>query len=636
MPDIFDNIHRHLLDQLRAAIVSSLRADFCIGYFNLRGWRTIADYVDQWSGGEHSCCRVLIGMQSAPRDELRTALSLSPDHGMDQSRIVRLKQQMAEEFREQLMVGAPSNADEAGLRQLSRQLKEGKIVIKLFLRHNLHAKLYLFQRPDPHNPYIGYVGSSNLTFAGLVTQTELNLDVLDSGTCEKLQAWFDELWDDRWCLDISEELAAIIDESWARASTVPPYHVYLKMIYHLSQEARAGLAEFSLPFDMSQELFDFQAAAVKIAARHLKQRGGVLIGDVVGLGKTMMATALARMMEDSYGYSTLIICPKHLEDMWVAYSQRYGLRARILPLSRVTEKEMQTIPARYRLVLIDESHNLRNPEGKRYKALKSYIQLSDSKCILLSATPYNKQYGDLSAQLALFLDHDEDLGIRPEMLLREVGEINFARLHQRSPSTLAAFEKSNYADDWRELMRRYLVRRTRSFIKQNYALLDEETGLRFLQFSDGNKTFFPQRIPRTIRFNIDPDDASNGYSRLLDPLVVDAIDGLELPRYALGTYLRPSFPDHPSPSELSIIEDLRRARTRLRGFSRTNIFKRWRVAGLHFYNRLSAISFVIILCYMRWSRILQFRLGHKARRCSMRVNMILIVILQRQMMIQKW
>jgi len=539
----------------------------------------IADRIDQWSGGQHSCCRVLIGMQSAPRDELRAALSLVPNLGMDQSRIVRLKQQMAEEFRQQLMVGAPNNADEAGLRQLSRQLKEGKVVIKLFLRHNLHAKLYLFQVSDPLNPFIGYVGSSNLTFAGLVTQTELNLDVLETNTCEKLQGWFDELWDDRWCLDISAELAAIIDESWARGSTVAPYHVYLKMIYHLSQEARAGLAEFSIPFDMNQELFDFQAAAVKIAARHLKQRGGVLIGDVVGLGKTMMATALARMMEDSYGYSTLIICPKHLEDMWVAYSQRYGLRARVLPLSRVTEAEMQTIPARYRLVLIDESHNLRNPEGQRYKALKTYIQQSDSKCILLSATPYNKQYRDLSAQLGLFLDEDEDLGIRPEMLLREIGELDFARLHQRSPSTLAAFEKSTYADDWRELMRRYLVRRTRSFIKQNYAVLDVETGLRFLQFSNGNKTIFPQRIPRTLRFNIDPDDPNNGYSRLLDPLVVDAIDELTLPRYALGMYLRSSFSEHPSASELAIIEDLRRARNRLRGFSRTNIFKRLESGG---------------------------------------------------------
>lgn len=579
MPDIFDNIELHLVDRLRDSIDAAFRADFCIGYFNLRGWRTIADHVDRWVGSEHACCRVLVGMQSAPKDELRAALSLVPDHGVDQARVVRLKLQMAEEFRQQLMVGAPTNADEAGLRQLSRQLKEGKVVVKLFLRYNVHAKLYLFERLDKLNPRIGYVGSSNLTFAGLAKQGELNLNVLDRDACEKLQGWFDARWNDRWCLDISAELATIIDESWARETRIPPYHVYLKMVYHLSQEARAGLAEFSIPPDIGHELFDFQAAAVKIAARHVKQRGGVLIGDVVGLGKTMMATALTRMLEDTYGYSTLIICPKHLEDMWSGYVERYGLRAKVLPLSRVTEVEMQAIPSRYRLVLIDESHNLRNPEGKRYKALKTYIQLSDSKCILLSATPYNKHYEDLSAQLGLFLDPDQDVGIRPEMLLREIGELEFARLHQRAPSTLAAFEKSKYPDDWRELMRRYLVRRTRSFIKQHYAEQDAETGLRFLRFADGQSSFFPQRIPRTVRFEVQPNDPTNGYARLLDTQVVDGIDSLHLPRYALGTYLPKTFSQQPTPSETAILEDLRRARHRLRGFSRTNLFKRLESGG---------------------------------------------------------
>jgi len=61
------------------------------------------------------------------------------------------------------------------------------------------------------------------------------------------------------------------------------------MAYHLAEEARAGLSEFSIPSDFRDTLFDFQSAAVKIAARHLEKRGGVIIGDVVGLGKTLMA-----------------------------------------------------------------------------------------------------------------------------------------------------------------------------------------------------------------------------------------------------------------------------------------------------------------------------------------------------------
>jgi SNF2 family DNA or RNA helicase len=104
---------------------------------------------------------------------------------------------------------------------------------------------------------------------------------------------------------------------------------------------------------------------------------------------------------------------------------------------------------RYRLVLIDESHNLRNREGKRYRAIQEYIAANDSACILLSATPYNKTYLDLSSQLRLFVPEQKDLGIRRERLLRELGETEFIRRHQCPVRSLAAFEKSEYADDWR-------------------------------------------------------------------------------------------------------------------------------------------------------------------------------------------
>ncbi len=97
---------------------------------------------------------------------------------------------------------------------------------------------------------------------------------------------------------------------------------------------------------------------------------------------------------------------------------------------------------RYRLVLIDESHNLRNRDGKRYRVIRDYIQRNDSRCILLTATPYNKTYLDLSNQLRLFLDDQADLGIRPEALLREMDEVEFSRRYDASPRSIAAFEKS--------------------------------------------------------------------------------------------------------------------------------------------------------------------------------------------------
>jgi len=581
MPRIFDNIEKSLLPALQETLELSDRADFCVGYFNLRGWKELDSYIDNWAGEEGHCCRLVVGMHRLPQDELRHAMSISKgDGGMDNQTALRLKKRLAEEFRDQLTVGIPTNRDEMGLRKLAAQIKAKKVVVKLFLRHPLHAKLYLLFRPDPINPTIGYLGSSNLTFSGLSEQGELNVDVLDYDACIKLARWFEDRWNDRWCIDISNELIKIIEESWAREEPIPPYHIYIKMAYHLSQEARAGLSEFRIPREFGQKLFEFQKAAVKIAAHHINKRGGVLIGDVVGLGKTLMATAVARILEDDLGLETLIICPKNLVDMWEDYRDQYRLRARVLSISQV----ITHLPdlRRFRLIIIDESQNLRNREGKRYRAIREYIEENESKCILLSATPYNKTYLDLSNQLRLFVPEDKELSIRPERLLRDMGETEFMRQHQCPLRSLAAFENSEYADDWRELMRLFLVRRTRSFIQENYAETDPENGRKYLIFEDGTRSYFPVRIPKTVKFKIDDTDPNDQYAELYAPDVVDTINSLRLPRYGLGNYVKESHLSPPTQSEAIVLQDLSRAGKRLMGFCRTNLFKRLESSGQAF------------------------------------------------------
>jgi superfamily II DNA or RNA helicase len=581
MPRIFDNIIEHLLPALTRSLVASERADFCVGYFNLRGWKHLDRYIEAWPGGDGHCCRLIIGMQTTPQEELREAFSLlSFEEGIDNPTAVRLKRRLAEEFRRQLMLGAPTNEDEEGLRRLAQQLKAQKVVVKLHLRHRLHAKLYLLYRDDFNNPISGFLGSSNLTLSGLKYQGELNVDVLEHDACQKLAQWFEDRWNDTFCLDISQELIQVIEESWARAEPLSPYAIYLKIAYHLAEEARAGLTEFTLPPQFRCELFDFQAAAVKIAARHLNRRGGVIIGDVVGLGKTLMASALASIFEEALGVSTLIICPKNLVTMWQGYVDKYGLRAKVMS-SSVVVQQLPDVPARYRLVLIDESHNLRNRAGVRYRAIKEYIEQSDSRCILLSATPYNKTYLDLSAQLRLFVDPEADLGIRPEALLREQGDVEFSR-YQVSPSTLAAFEKSAYADDWRELMRLYLVRRTRSFIKTHYALTDPQTGRKYLQVADGTRLPFPTRVPKTLTFTLRERDQGDQYAQLYSENVIAVINQLKLPRYGLGNHLKPNADQLADASERKVLENLSRAGKRLLGYCRTNLFKRLESSGQAF------------------------------------------------------
>jgi superfamily II DNA or RNA helicase len=601
MPRIFDNIELQFLPSLEEMLGTAKSADFCVGYFNLRGWNRLGQVVeDRFTGEESSKCRVLIGMQTLGDDEIRQVYSLLKEDGLDAAKAIQLKKRMAEEFRKQLTVGAPTTSDEHNLKRLARQLKAGKVVVKLFLKNSLHAKLYLVHRADIAAPIVGYVGSSNLTFAGLMKQFELNVDVVEGDAAAKLSKWFNDRWEDKWCLDISQELAEIIEASWARTSVIPPYHIYLNIAYHLAQEARAGLSEFKIPADFGNRLFDYQVAAVKIAAHHLNndRRRGVVLGDVVGLGKTLMATALARIFEDDLGLETLIICPKNLVAMWEDYAHRYRLRAKVVAISMVVSKTRKGADGkeehygglhdlrRYRLVILDESHNLRNREGSRYRALQEYISQNECRCILLSATPYNKAYLDLGAQLRLFVPENQDLGVRPDMLIKEVGEVQFQARHQCPLRSLAAFEKSPYADDWRELMRLYMVRRTRGFIKENYAYTDTDNGRKYLLLENGERTYFPDRIPKTVKFEIDGKDKKDPYARLYSLAVEREVNKLNLPRYGLGNYVASTPENPPTSTEAKTLSDLGRAGKRLMGFCRTNLFKRLESSGLAFIQSL--------------------------------------------------
>jgi superfamily II DNA or RNA helicase len=582
MPRIFDNIDQQLLPSLKTTLSVSHRSDFCVGYFNLRGWRQLDEHIESWAGGEGECCRLLVGMQTLPQQEIAEAYGIiKQDAELDNQTALRLKKALAEQFRSQLTLGAPTNADEAGLRRLAAQIRAEKVVVKLHLRHTLHAKLYLLFRHDPVSPAIGFLGSSNLTFAGLSKQGELNVDITDHDACDKLARWFDDRWGDKWCLDISKEIADIIDQSWARPDPIPPHHIYVKMAYHLSQEARDGIVRYGIPKDFGNQLFEFQEKAVKIAAHHVQKRGGVLLADVVGLGKTLMATALARVLSDELLLETLILCPLNLELMWKDYCHDYRVpSSRVLPYSKV----LQQLPdlRAYRLVILDESHNLRNREGKTYKAILEYIQRSGSKCILLSATPFNKEYLDLASQLRLFVSPDKELEIGPERLLHDVDRAQFRGRYQCGANTLAAFEKSEYPDDWRDLMRLYMVRRTRGFIKANYAKTDPDNGRRYLEFNDGRRSYFPDRLPKKLPFAVDDNDPNDEYARLYSAPVVDIVNGLSLPRYGLGNFVSAKPPIAATNAETAILANLSAAGTRLMGFCRSNLFKRLESSGHSF------------------------------------------------------
>lgn len=123
-------------------------------------------------------------------------------------------------------------------------------------------------------------------------------------------------------------------------------------------------------------------------------------------------------------------------------------------------------------------------------------------------------------------------------------------------------------------MRLFLVRRTRSFIIQNYAEIDPRDGRAYLTLPDGVRVYFPTREPHSVKFRSDPEDTSDPCARLFRPEIVHTIDSLALPRYGLSLYCKEKLPADLKPAEGKILDDLSRAGRRLKGFCRTNLFKR--------------------------------------------------------------
>lgn len=580
MSRIFDNIDQHLGEHLNAVITDYDRLDAAVGYFNLRGWQFFAPIVDSKEFKKGTpVARVLIGMsgvepEMALSEFLQSTVngSVATD-GIDGSIARDRRQQAIHKFREQLSRGILDESHYLALRTLKRHLEEGRVQIKLFTRRPLHGKTYICHREDVTNPITAFVGSSNLTMSGLQHNYELNVDVVDWDGTKVLAKWFEDRWNDRYSIEITADLVELIQESWAGDKQPTPYEVFLKVCWHLSRDVRDGLAEYGIPTALQSELLEYQSSAVKTLARRIATRGGAMLGDVVGLGKSITATAVAMVLKEEYGWDTLIICPKNLEEMWQKeYSDAYELNARVVPYS-MTTKILPDL-RRYRFVIVDESHTMRSDTRQDYIQLKDYIQRNDSKVLLLTATPFNIRFKDVANQLGLFLDDDSDLGLQP--IAAMALDLDFAKRMDHKTTTLAAFKKSDEADDWKRLMSEHLIRRTRTFIRNNYALKDEK-GNEYLTFSNGERFYFPHRVARPIEHSFGKDDPAR---LMVSDETLDAITGLKLPRYGLARYVNVKYKTTTKEDEL--IEKWEKASGHLSGFVRTGLFKRLSSCGTSF------------------------------------------------------
>jgi superfamily II DNA or RNA helicase len=570
MTRIIDNDSLTLSSALKESLPQSKRLDACVGYFNLRGWqelRTEALQMLQNPIDAGPRVRLLVGMALSGEDQAKLKYDIlqanSDGADRDATQVLPRKIKSLDSFSNQLMWGVPTSGELAGLQDLLSDLKNGFLQVKFHAAQPLHAKLYVTHLASALVPYQGIVGSSNFTPSGLSRNGELNLEETDREQAESLAKWFEEKWEDDFSVDLTEELIQILENSWVNNQQPRPRTIHMRLAYELSREARLGKS-LDIPKQLLDKMTPWQEDAVRIATKILQHRGLVVLGDVVGLGKTLAGTAVAA----TFAESVLILCPKNLEKMWKDHKDTYGVPGSVLPLSQAINSLPDMRP--YKIVLIDESHNLKNSDGKTWNAIREYIATHEPKVILLTATMYSAGTADIAGQLGLKIGEDIDLGIRPEALIDSLplGEVDLAQKNNGVLSNLGAFALSKMPEDWQRLLSMFMVRRTRKYIKEKYGTLGDD-GRVWFTFRDGKRFAFPKRIPTALRYTGGPNDPGDS---LASPENFVTIDRLTFARYALAGYLK-DISDFDTDKDQALYTDLKKNNA-VTGFIRTTILKR--------------------------------------------------------------
>lgn len=303
-------------------------------------------------------------------------------------------------------------------------LSEGKLIIKKTKEPN-HAKLYLFKLDEKEViPSLFITGSSNLTRAGLKLQEEFNVEIKDYGF-EEAEKYFDELWNKAVGFtpeDVKKIIKTIREETFLKEITPFQAWVYLLNTYiDLHRGVNSQEVQDKVKHILERagyRAINYQVEAVLQALKMCETHRGVLLADVVGLGKTVIACALAKMLNKR----GIVICPPHLVGDegktfgWKKYLEDFELYDwEVRSLGKLKDAlEFVKERGNIEVVIVDEAHRFRNENTERYHYLREICR--GRIVILLTATPFNNRPSDIFALLKLFtipkkstLVIDEDL-----------------------------------------------------------------------------------------------------------------------------------------------------------------------------------------------------------------------------------
>lgn len=385
-------------------------------------------------------------------------------------------------------------------------LKQSKVEAKTLEPNFCHAKAYIFDdiKDDRHKYFI--TGSSNLTEAGvgLKYTNNIELNIAETGSNDQfknLLDWFDELWNKPQ----AHYKKTIVDENGKKSKKdfktylieqieqifIPysPKDLYYKILFELFGEEllkeqddpkfnrEIGKLENSTIYNT---LYDFQQKGVLSLIKMLEHYDGAILADAVGLGKTWSALAVIKYYQ-LQGRETILLCPKKLENNWKQYlktrnskfkDDKFDFIVRFHTDLFENRLEKEDVDLEHlqseqpKLLVIDESHNLRNAKSNRYKFLVETLLKTNQnlKVLLLSATPINNSLNDIKNQFSLLVK-DDDYGF--------IDTLDIKSLSGTFRTAQSEFNKWTLSDD--KKISHFIEKLPSNFIKLTDSLIVSRT-----------------------------------------------------------------------------------------------------------------------------------------------------------------
>lgn len=469
---------------LANALQTSDRVDISVGYFYFSGFEALANELKD----KH--VRVLVGMEVDPQC-IPDIVQFSKESDEDLSRwqprqptrsALGLKQNYVD-----ALVGFLNDSDtfdneeaEKAFEVFVEKLRNGSLEIRKAL-NDQHGKFYLvYNHPSLSQngdfPGTVFVGSSNLTYRGLVGQGELNDSHRDKAKFEEYRNKFEELWDSSKSVAIAdknnkEEFIKEIEAKVWKYQLPSPREMYIRVLHELYQ---SNIEENILtPSKITNGQYadlEYQIDAIKMGLDRLNKYDGVIVADVVGLGKSIIASAIARNLD----IKTVIIAPPHLIPQWEDYKEQFGIRgSRIFSSGNIKEVyERYQDSSEPLLLVLDEAHRYRNEDTGDYKLLHQVCRSNpNNKVLVLTATPFNNAPKDIFALVKLFqtpgqatIRSVDNLSLRFRELIDRYKKLR-RELSKGAAQSFIEKEAEEIAKEQRRLIENVVIRRSRLDLK---------------------------------------------------------------------------------------------------------------------------------------------------------------------------